>query len=86
MKHLDKHQILTDYQHGLGASRSCESQLHITINDIAKLMPEKGLIMVQGVVLRLFSIVELKFDQVLWLYEGLNSTGASPRLLGVRLA
>jgi hypothetical protein len=38
MKHLDKHQILTDYQHGLGASRSCESQLHITINDIAKSM------------------------------------------------
>ena len=38
MKHLDKHQILTDYQHGLGASRSCESQLLITINDIAKSM------------------------------------------------
>jgi hypothetical protein len=36
MKHLDKHQILTDYQHGFRASRSCESQLLIIINDIAK--------------------------------------------------
>jgi hypothetical protein len=38
MKHLDKHQILTDYQNGIRASRSCESQLLITINDIAKSM------------------------------------------------
>jgi hypothetical protein len=38
MKHLDKHQILTDYQHGFRASRSCESQLLIIINDIAKSM------------------------------------------------
>ena len=38
MKHLDKHQILTDYQHGFRASRFCESQLLITINDIERSM------------------------------------------------
>ena len=38
MKHLNKHQILTDHQHRFRASRSCESQLLITINNIAKSM------------------------------------------------
>jgi hypothetical protein len=36
MKHLDKHSILTDLQHGFRAKRSTVSQLILTINDIAK--------------------------------------------------
>jgi hypothetical protein len=36
MKHLDKHKILTDAQHGFRRNRSCESQLILTVNDLAK--------------------------------------------------
>ena len=32
--HLDKHNILTPYQHGFRAGHSCESQLLITMQDI----------------------------------------------------
>ena len=35
MSHLDSHQILTDQQHGFRKRRSCESQLIITLQDIA---------------------------------------------------
>ena len=35
MDHLDKHNILTDYQHGFRQKRSCESQLFITVHDLA---------------------------------------------------
>ena len=35
MTHLDKHNILTDYQHGFRRSRSCETQLFLTVNDLA---------------------------------------------------
>ncbi|MEW8548082.1 MAG: reverse transcriptase family protein, partial [Candidatus Thiodiazotropha sp.] len=35
MKHFDKHQILTDKQHGFRRRRSCESQLITTIEGIA---------------------------------------------------
>ena len=34
--HLEKHNILMDYQHGFRKGRSCESQLLITIEDVAK--------------------------------------------------
>ena len=36
MKHLESHSILVDTQHGFRAKRSTESQLILTINDIAK--------------------------------------------------
>ena len=32
--HLSKHNILCDLQHGFQQSRSCETQLIITINDV----------------------------------------------------
>ena len=41
MKHLDKYNILTDSQFGFRAQHSCESQLFVTINDIAKAMDGK---------------------------------------------
>jgi len=40
MDHFDRHQILCDEQHGFRAKRSCESQLLITLHDIAKNMEE----------------------------------------------
>jgi hypothetical protein len=36
MDHLDKHSILMDFQHGFRSKRSCESQLFITTEDIAR--------------------------------------------------
>ena len=42
MKHLEEHQILTDAQHGFRKHRSCETQLVITIQDIAKTVDDKG--------------------------------------------
>jgi len=36
MKHLEDQNILTDNQFGFKSKHSCESQLLITINDIAK--------------------------------------------------
>ena len=36
MFHLEQHDILTDNQHGFRKRRSCDTQLLITINDIAK--------------------------------------------------
>ena len=35
MKHLDQHKLLSDSQHGFRKRRSCETQLIITIQDIA---------------------------------------------------
>jgi len=36
MKHLEHHNILSDQQQGFHKTRSCESQLLLTINDLAK--------------------------------------------------
>ena len=36
MKHLDKHHILNDTQHGFRKKRSCETQLVLTVQDLAK--------------------------------------------------
>ena len=41
MKHLESHSILVDTQHGFRAKRSTESQLILTINDIAKTFDAK---------------------------------------------
>jgi hypothetical protein len=40
MDHFDRHQVLGDEQHGFRVKRSCESQLLITIDDIARNMKE----------------------------------------------
>ena len=36
MSHFDQHNILCDNQHGFRKKRSCETQLIVTIQDIAK--------------------------------------------------
>ena len=36
MKHLDRHHILSDAQHGFRKKRSCETQLLVTVHNIAK--------------------------------------------------
>ena len=36
MNHIDKHNILVDFQHGFRNKRSCESQLVLTTEDIAR--------------------------------------------------
>jgi len=36
MKHLEHHCILSDQQHGFRKGRSCETQLILTVNDLAK--------------------------------------------------
>jgi hypothetical protein len=41
MDHLDKNKILTNAQHGFRKKRSCESQLIVTIHEIASKL-EKG--------------------------------------------
>ncbi|MCG7865740.1 MAG: hypothetical protein JAY74_05120 [Candidatus Thiodiazotropha taylori] len=41
MSHLEKHNLLTDYQHGFRKRRSCETQLLLTINDLAKGLNDK---------------------------------------------
>ena len=42
MKHLDQHNILKDYQHGFRKGRSCETQLIITIEEIAKALDNRS--------------------------------------------
>jgi hypothetical protein len=42
MDHFDKNKILTNAQHGFRKKRSCESQLIVTIHEIASKL-EKGL-------------------------------------------
>ena len=42
MGHLEKHNILTDAQHGFRKHRSCESQLITTIQDLAKSVDDRG--------------------------------------------
>ena len=36
MSHFDSHNILSDYQHGFRKKRPCNTQLLLTINDLAK--------------------------------------------------
>ena len=42
MKHLEDQNILSDRQFGFRSNHSCESQLFITINDIARQIVEKS--------------------------------------------
>jgi hypothetical protein len=42
MEHLDRHKILHDAQHGFRKRRSCESQLILTIQDLAKNIDNRG--------------------------------------------
>ena len=41
MTHLDNNNILTDYQHGFRKRRSCDTQLLITTDDLAKALDNK---------------------------------------------
>ena len=41
MKHLESHNILTDTQFGFRTLDSCESQLFVTVENIAKAMDGK---------------------------------------------
>ena len=42
MRHLDVHKILHDAQHGFRKQRSCESQLILTVQDLAKNIDNRG--------------------------------------------
>ena len=42
MKHLQEQNILVHFQHGFRSGHSCESQLVITVDDLAKTIDEKG--------------------------------------------
>ena len=42
MTHFDKFNLLTDLQHGFRKSRSCDSQLALTIDDLAKSLNSQG--------------------------------------------
>ena len=42
MRHLDIHQIISDQQHGFRKKRSCESQLILTVQDLAAALEENG--------------------------------------------
>ena len=42
MRHLEQHGILTDAQHGFRKQRSCETQLIITLQDLAKTVDDRG--------------------------------------------
>ena len=44
MKHLEKHNILNDSQHGFRAKRSTETQLIQTIHDISKSLDKKEIV------------------------------------------
>ena len=41
-KHLDQHNILSDAQHGFRKKRSCETQLLLTVDDLAKELDRAG--------------------------------------------
>ena len=51
MNHLDRHNILTDTQHGFRPKRSCESQLIVTHHDIAKHLDRRDIRQVDAIVL-----------------------------------
>ena len=42
MSHLEDHGYLHDKQHGFRKGRSCETQLALTVNDIARILDNKG--------------------------------------------
>ena len=41
MGHLDKYNLLTDYQHGFRKKRSCETQLLLTVDDLSRALRDK---------------------------------------------
>jgi len=42
MDHYDRHNILSDKQHGFRSKRSCETQLSVTIDSIARTLADGG--------------------------------------------
>ena len=41
MKHLESNQILADVQYGFRSNRSCEAQLFLTVDDLARAVDNK---------------------------------------------
>ena len=46
-RYLEAHSILTDAQHGFRKRRSCETQLILTVQDLAKTVDKKGQTLLQ---------------------------------------
>jgi len=42
MNHLEHHKMLSDQQHGFRKNRSCETQLILSIDDVAKCVDDHG--------------------------------------------
>ena len=42
MSHLEQYNVLNNEQHGFRKGRSCETQLALTVNDLAKILDNKG--------------------------------------------
>jgi hypothetical protein len=42
MDHYDRHNILSDKQHGFRSKRSCETQLSVSIDSIARTLADAG--------------------------------------------
>ena len=42
MKHLEKYKVLNDEQHGFRRGRSCETQLALSVNDLAKVLDRQS--------------------------------------------
>ena len=43
MRYLEKYKVLNDEQHGFRRGRSCESQLDLSVNDLAKVLDRQSL-------------------------------------------
>ena len=42
MRHLEKYKVLNDEQHGFRRCRSCEAQLVLSVNDLAKVLDRQS--------------------------------------------
>ena len=42
MSHLEKYHVLNNEQHGFRKGRSCETQLALTVNDLARILDDQG--------------------------------------------
>ena len=62
MDHFDKYSILTDKQHGFRSKNSCESQLILTVHDLAKSLDSRSQIDV--VIMFFFFFFSIAFDSV----------------------
>ena len=42
MRHLEQYKVLNDEQHGFCRGRSCETQLALSVNDLAKVLDRQS--------------------------------------------